>query len=441
MASNAPLEVFYSYAHEDEDLRDELEKHLKLLQRNGLIANWHDRGIGAGGEWRGEIDAHARSAHIILLLISADFVASDYCYGVEMKLALERHARHEAIVVPVILRPVDWSTAPFAHLQALPRDGKPITTWSNRDGALADVARGIREIVYGFRRPESRESDDRPPLVDEYVPKPPAASPVGQEEKDFRWPRPPETPLPTSPQREASADAGPIAYAGIALVGLLLALGFTFFYVYQVPKLVEGGAQGQIFYLLLIPWALGSAAFLFGAMRSYARFTYRHLGSVLELGGPVVLFCLVLLGGFKLVPTAPETFDLAVRAHSPDTPLITSGQITLELPGLPHANIGQDGEANFKGVSTKLKGKAIRVLPKVEGYEEKWLTPTIEGNVLTVELERAHPVFVQKASLVPPPLKGKTVQIRVDGQKIDVAPDELGGLPLLRTRTLVIEYL
>jgi hypothetical protein len=127
-----------------------------------------------------------------------------------------------------------------------------------------------------------------------------------------------------------------MAYAAIALVGLFFTLGFTFFYVKQVPKLVEGGVQGQVFYLLLIPWALSSAAFLFGAMRSYAHFTQRHLGSFLELGGPVVLFCLVLLGGFKLVPPAPETFDLAVRAHSADTALVTSGQITLELPGLPH---------------------------------------------------------------------------------------------------------
>jgi hypothetical protein len=128
-----------------------------------------------------------------------------------------------------------------------------------------------------------------------------------------------------------------MAYAAIALVGLFFTLGFTFFYVKQVPKLVEGGVQGQVFCLLLIPWALSSAAFLFGAMRSYAHFTQRHLGSFLELGGPVVLFCLVLLGGFKRACcTSPGNFDLAARAHSADTALITSGQITLELPGLPH---------------------------------------------------------------------------------------------------------
>jgi hypothetical protein len=217
------------------------------------------------------------------------------------------------------------------------------------------------------------------------------------------------------------------AYALIALVAALLGLGLLLIFVYQVPQLIASGVQNQVFYILLIPWGLTSAAFLFGAMRSYARFSYKHLGSALELGGPVVLFCLVLAGGFKLVPAAAESFDLAVRAHGADSPLITSGQVTLELPGLPHANIGQDGEANFKGLSLKLKGKAIKVLPKVDGYEEKWLTPTVDGNVLKVELEKANPTFLQRATLVPPPIKGQTVQIRVEGQKIDVAPDELGG--------------
>jgi hypothetical protein len=109
-------------------------------------------------------------------------------------------------------------------------------------------------------------------------------------------------------------------YVMIALLGLVFAAVFTLFYVYRVPKLVQSGVQGQIFYLLLIPWALSCAAFLFGSMKSYARLTYKRLGNALELGGPVVLFCLMLVGGFKLVPPTPETFDLAVRAHSEDTP-------------------------------------------------------------------------------------------------------------------------
>jgi hypothetical protein len=126
-------------------------------------------------------------------------------------------------------------------------------------------------------------------------------------------------------------------------------------------------------------------------------------------------------------PPPPPTFDLAVRAHSKDTPLITNGFVTLELPGLPKESIGPNGEANFKGLSTEYQAKPIRVLPQVDGYEEKWLQPTVEGNVLTVELETAKPTFVQKAELVPPPPKGKNIKIRVDGQKIAADVDDLGG--------------
>jgi len=158
-----PLEVFYSYSHKDEDLRKELETHLSLLARSGLIVAWHDRKIGAGEEWRNEIDAHIQSAHIILLLISPDFLASEYCYGIEMKTALERHAREHAIVIPIILRPVDWSGAPFAHLQALPRDAKAVTLWPNRDQAFAEIASSLREIAVRFQQP---------------VPEPPAATQI-----------------------------------------------------------------------------------------------------------------------------------------------------------------------------------------------------------------------------------------------------------------------
>jgi hypothetical protein len=163
-----PLEVFYSYSHKDENLRYELEKHLAVLRRQGLIVDWHDRRISAGDEWRGEIDAHVRSAHIILLLISADFLASDYCYDVEMKLALDRHEKHAAIVIPIILRPVEWSGAPFAKLQAMPR-GKPITLWPDRDEAIAEVAHAIREIVVRFS--PSVDAPDLRSLIDENVQK------------------------------------------------------------------------------------------------------------------------------------------------------------------------------------------------------------------------------------------------------------------------------
>lgn len=149
------IEVFYSYAHEDEALRVELEKHLSALKRQKLIDGWHDRRISAGQQWADEIDAHVNSADIILLLVSPDFLASDYCYEIEMTTALRRHREQTTVVIPIILRAVDWSGTPFAHLQALPRDGKPVTSWLNRDEAFLEIAQGIREVV-------SRTSAPRP---------------------------------------------------------------------------------------------------------------------------------------------------------------------------------------------------------------------------------------------------------------------------------------
>ena len=146
-----PLEVFYSYAHEDEKLRNELDKHLRLLQRQNLIVGWHDRRIGAGTMWGDQIDEHIHSAHIILLLISPDFIASQYCYDQEMNAALARHSRREALVIPIILRPVNWKGAPFGQLQALPRDARPVTTWANQDEAFAAIADEIREVVLHFQ--------------------------------------------------------------------------------------------------------------------------------------------------------------------------------------------------------------------------------------------------------------------------------------------------
>ena len=106
-----------------------------------------DRKIGAGTEWKAQIDNHLNSAHLIFLLISADFVASDYCYDVEMKRAMERHDAGEARVIPIILKPCDWHNGPFGKLQALPKDGRAVTDWSNRDKAFTDVAKGIRAAV------------------------------------------------------------------------------------------------------------------------------------------------------------------------------------------------------------------------------------------------------------------------------------------------------
>ncbi|MFL6209294.1 MAG: COR domain-containing protein [Pyrinomonadaceae bacterium] len=144
--------LFYSYSHKDEGLRNELETHLKLLQRQGLIEPWHDRKIEAGNDWKQKIDENLERADIILLLVSADFIASDYCYAIELQRALERQASDEATVIPVILRDVDLQGAPFAGLQYLPTAGKAITTWPDKDTAWRNVAEGIRKVAWQKQR-------------------------------------------------------------------------------------------------------------------------------------------------------------------------------------------------------------------------------------------------------------------------------------------------
>src|SRR2546423_131231 len=118
------IQVFYSYVHEDQKLRERLDKHLKGLQRQGIIASWHDRKISAGREWAAEIDSHLNTADIILLLVSPDFMASDYSNDIEVKRAMERHEAGEARVIPIIIRPVFWEYALFSKLQALPTNAK-----------------------------------------------------------------------------------------------------------------------------------------------------------------------------------------------------------------------------------------------------------------------------------------------------------------------------
>src|SRR5712692_6155122 len=145
--TRTPISIFCSFALEDEPLLLKLETHLSLLKRQEYIIIWHKRQIVAGTDWTHEIDVHLNSASVILLLISADFLASDYCYGVEMERALQRHQANEARVIPILLRPVDWHDAPFAHLQPLPTNGTSVTSWSNPDEAFADVAAGIRRAI------------------------------------------------------------------------------------------------------------------------------------------------------------------------------------------------------------------------------------------------------------------------------------------------------
>jgi CheY-like chemotaxis protein len=147
-----PVTLFYSYSHKDEEYCNELRGHLMILERRGIIRSWNDRAILPGHDWAQEIDNQLRTADLVLLLISVDFIRSDYITSVELKLAMDRHQANETVVVPIMIRPVDLQKDdevffPFLKQQGLPKDLKPVITWSIRDEAWTDVAKGIRRIV------------------------------------------------------------------------------------------------------------------------------------------------------------------------------------------------------------------------------------------------------------------------------------------------------
>ena len=145
------IEVFYVFAQEDEELRADLEKQLSLLRKIGLITDWHSGKIHAGRERMSEIESHLAAAQIILLLISAHFMASE-AYDIARQ-AIERQEAGAARVIPIILRPVDWKGTPFDQLEDLPTNGKPVTSWTCRDEAFLDVAKGIRSVIEELSAP------------------------------------------------------------------------------------------------------------------------------------------------------------------------------------------------------------------------------------------------------------------------------------------------
>jgi hypothetical protein len=141
----AALTLFISYSHADEALKNDLLKHLAPLKRLKLIEAWHDRKLKAGDEVDHEISTSLEKSDIALFLVSVDFINSQYCYDVELEKALELQAQGKLAVVPVILRSCLWQHTPLSKLLALPKDGKAITAWADRDEALVDVAEGIRQ--------------------------------------------------------------------------------------------------------------------------------------------------------------------------------------------------------------------------------------------------------------------------------------------------------
>lgn len=175
------VEIFCSYAHKDETLREQLQAHLSSLKHEGKIKHWHDRLIQPGENWQGKIDEHLERAHIILLLISADFIKSDYCHEVEMQRAMQRYRAKEARVIPIILRPCDWENSPFGELQALPEGALPVIEWPTTDAAFTNVAKSIRSVVDDFLN--TTPTTTTPPPQDAPSLRPPATGFVARRDK------------------------------------------------------------------------------------------------------------------------------------------------------------------------------------------------------------------------------------------------------------------
>ena len=141
------LNIFISYSHEDEDMKSQLDKHLIMLKRSDKIAVWHDRKLIAGEEWGTSIQNEIQKADIILLLISVDFNNSQYIWEKELAAAMQRHSEGKARVIPIILRNCEWNSFPYAKLQALPTNAKPVSSYNDKDIAYTEIAKGIRSVV------------------------------------------------------------------------------------------------------------------------------------------------------------------------------------------------------------------------------------------------------------------------------------------------------
>jgi hypothetical protein len=148
----APLKVFISYSHRDQQWFEKLRRHLKLMQNQQILNLWHDQCLQPGDDWANKIDQKLHDADLVLLLISENFMDSDYAFGKEMEAAMRQQRQGRTRVVPILLRAYDWQTAPFGRCQAIPGSEEPIDRLGSGggDAALAAVARELRDLATGI---------------------------------------------------------------------------------------------------------------------------------------------------------------------------------------------------------------------------------------------------------------------------------------------------
>jgi hypothetical protein len=242
-------------------------------------------------------------------------------------------------------------------------------------------------------------------------------------------------------RKSTGQPLSPSSYALIALTGLAVGILLLVFFVYEVPQLV-GTVQSRIFYLLLIPWGLACAAFLFGAMKSYASLTHHSLGNALELGGPVVIFCLVVIGGFELVPQSATPFELTVRpvGVTDNDQLVTSGSVIADWGSYRmSAPIEHDGLAHFRGLDATLAGRPVQILPQLEGYRSHWITCKPVSNLCDLQLElRSPPQSHVRGIIENPPPDPTALLIRITGPRgaTEGHPDKSGSFDVNIAATL-----
>ncbi len=199
---------------------------------------------------------------------------------------------------------------------------------------------------------------------------------------------------PVAPGSMSQQPLSPWAYMGVSGVGFLVAVGLLLFFVFQGPRLVGLGFDQRVFYFLLVPLGLATAAFTFGGMRSFASLTQNVLSGPLELGGPVVAALLVVVGGFFLVPESGP-FALTVRVHGPDGrgDIVREGTVILDLGGDRRTReLGSDGGAVFSEIPNRFLGTGVSVFVEAPGYAQTGGTVVASippDRVLFVAMEEA----------------------------------------------------
>lgn len=140
-----PAETFISYAHEDKSIMESLATHLSPLHRLGLIRLWHDKKLNAGAVLDKEIAGKLNNAEVVIMLVSADFINSDYCFSREMIAALENHRKNKTKIIPILARSCYWQLSPFSSL--LLANTKAIASHENQDEALVSVVEEIKKVL------------------------------------------------------------------------------------------------------------------------------------------------------------------------------------------------------------------------------------------------------------------------------------------------------